>query len=141
MLCVSSYNWQSANYDAVDFFVTFQQVHFGCYVSHCLVLWPSGIPLCPFHVMQLTAMYLNISLTRATPESPARGCHAQCTKCLAKKRCLWRNLKFNKYDTLPRSKYRDCLSLAFSHQAATNAIEERLIERNSLGSSYRFVNK
>ena len=63
-------------------------------------------------------------------------------KCLIKKRHLWRKLRINKHDTAIRLKYRECVH-QWRHliQQQQEKTEEHLIEANSIGSFYKFVNK
>ena len=66
----------------------------------------------------------------------------EISRCLAKKRRLWRKLKLNPCNTGTRARYRDCThKLHHLVQQREISFEERIVDANNLGAFFRFVNK
>ena len=63
-------------------------------------------------------------------------------KCLARKRCLWRQLCFRNNDPIVNHKYKECVShwryVTKQHHIQA---EETLVDSKNLGSFYKFINK
>jgi len=120
-----------------------QLVWIGCFVS----FWSSAPDLWDvFMSILYTAIDLYIPqrapLNSTAHRKPYLRSTRELCKCLIKKRHLWRKLRINKHDTAIRLKYRECVH-QWRHliQQQQEKTEEHLIEANSIGSLYKFVNK
>jgi len=134
------YNWQSADYDAIERYLSnFDWYNLVTMFPDASALWDA------FKSILYDAVDWYVPKYQHNYRNSTKLCsRLPCTlrKCLAEKRCLWRKLRLNKHDTLIRSKYRDCVhNWHFLIRQRQMQVEGRLIDKNSLGLFYKFVNK
>ena len=136
-----SRNWLSADYDAIELYLSSVDWF------NLVALYPSAADLWDVFMSTLyTVIDLYVPKRAVSNSSVYRKPYLRSTrelrKCAVKKRCLWRKLRASKHDTALRLKYRECVyqwrRLIQQQQEKT---EEYLIEANSIGSFYKFVNK
>ena len=130
------YKWHQGDYDAIsEYLGNIDWLSFIFCNPSAPLMWDAFASILHAAVDMYVPRYPQFSKNKRST------CHGyrtrEISRCVAKKRRLWRKLKLNPCNTGTSARYRDCTH-QLNHQIS---LEERIVDASNLGSFFRFVNK
>jgi len=108
----TSYEWKQADYGAIEQYLSY--VDWGGLITvnpSAPSLWDAFISVLRCTIDLYVPKFCNVSYHKGS-----RRIHKGMRKCLARKRCLWRQLCFRNNDPIVNHKYKECvISLVLPH--------------------------
>jgi len=132
------YLWQNGDYDSMSQYLA--AINWNaviCYNPSAESTWKAFIDILWCAINMFVPMYTHTSGGKHKYKNSR-----SLRKCAARKRILWSKMHRNPLDPKVRSEYRECVH-KWRHILQNDQIarEERIIEANSLGAFYRYINQ